>query len=446
MRNRQLGLYSLLALSAVLYFLLAYHVEREETGVLISIYTLLFGFYLYFLHLKESLDLKTLLISAVIFRMVFLLSIPALSDDFYRFIWDGKLWAEGINPFAHIPVFFMDNPELAPAGINNDLFNLINSPTHYSVYPPIPQFINVLAVWLSGNSILGAVVVIRTSLFLAEIGTILLLYKLLQPSTTQRFMASAYALNPLVIIEITGNLHHEGFMIFFFIAFIYYFKQNKIILAAGLLSASVASKLIPLIILPYLLLKIRGRQRIVFFITFTLSLVLLFAPLLNQSFFSGMQDSLTLYYQKLEFNGGLYFMVREIGYWFKGYNIIASSGKAFAAISFILIVVYSYFALKSGQQSFKVYTWVFMILASFSLILHPWYIISLIVLAVFTGYTFPIVWSFFIFLTYAGYSQDGYQDTYFIIFIEYVAVLGAVIYDLQKRRVLLPENPNNLNL
>jgi len=447
MRNRHLGLYSLLVLSAVLYFLLAYHVERAETTVLISIYSLLFGFYLYFLDQKESFDLKTLLISAVIFRLLFLLSIPALSDDFYRFIWDGNLWAEGVNPFAHIPVFFMDNPELAPAGINHDLFKLINSPTHYTVYPPIPQFINVLAVWLSGNSILGAVVVMRIVFLLAEIGTIILLTKLLQHCPKQLSMVSVYALNPLIIIEITGNLHHEGLMILFFIAFIYYFKQNKIILAAGFLAASVASKLIPLIILPYLLLKIRGQKRIVFFISFSFFLVLLFAPLLNHAFFNGMQDSLTLYYQKLEFNGGLYFIVREIGYWFKGYNIIASSGKVFAAISFILIIGYSYFAWKKDQPSFKVYTWIFMILASFSLILHPWYIISLIAFAAFTGYTFPIVWSFFIFLTYAGYSKVGYQDTYFIIFIEYVAVLGAVVYDLQKKqRILLPKNPNNLLL
>lgn len=431
MLNRQAGLYSLLALSALLYFLLAYHVQRAETAILISIYSLLFGSYLYFLDERKSLALKTILISAIIFRLIFLLSIPALSDDFYRFIWDGRLWAAGINPFAELPVYFMDNPALAQSGINQELLTLINSPTHYTVYPPIPQFINVLAAWLSGNSIVGAVLIMRIVFILAELGTIILLYKLLQRSPAQRSMVGIYALNPLIIIEITGNLHHEGLMIFFFIAFIYYFQRNKTALSAGLLAASVASKLIPLIILPYLFLKLRGQKRILFFTAFVLSLLLLFAPLLDYSFFTGMQDSLTLYYQKLEFNGGLYFVVREIGYWYKGYNIIASSGKAFAAISFILILGYSYYAWKTGQQSFRVYTWILMIFLSFSLILHPWYIAGLIVLSVFTGYTFPIVWSFFIFLTYAGYSQQGYQDTYLIIFIEYVIVFAAMIYDLK---------------
>ena len=183
MLNRQAGLYSLLALSALLYFLLAYHVQRAETAILISIYSLLFGSYLYFLDERKSLALKTILISAIIFRLIFLLSIPALSDDFYRFIWDGRLWAAGINPFAELPVYFMDNPALAQSGINQELLTLINSPTHYTVYPPIPQFINVLAAWLSGNSIVGAVLIMRIVFILAELGTIILLYKLLQMST-----------------------------------------------------------------------------------------------------------------------------------------------------------------------------------------------------------------------------------------------------------------------
>ena len=138
-----------------------------------------------------------------------------------------------------------------------------------------------------------------------------------------------------------------------------------------------------------------------------------------------------LYYQKLEFNGGLYFLVREIGYQVKGYNIIASSGKAFAMISTSLILLYSIFAWSKSAQPARVYTWIMLIFVAFSLILHPWYIAVLIFLSVLTGYTFPLVWSYFIFLTYAGYTANGYHDTNAIFVLEYIMIIAAIIFDVR---------------
>ena len=371
------------------------------------------------------------MVSAVLLRLILLLSIPALSDDFYRFIWDGRLWAAGINPFAHIPNFYINNPAQAPAGITTELFQLINSPTHYTVYPPIPQIINILAAWISNESVLASVLVMRVALIGAEIGTLLFLYKILSSKKADTSLVAIYAFNPLIIIEITGNLHHEGLLIFFLAGFIYYFNKNELAYGAVWLAASVASKLIPLIFLPYLVLKIKGKSKWIFLIAFTAALLIFFAPLLEASFFIGLADSLRLYYQKLEFNGGLYFLVREIGYQVKGYNIIASSGKAFAMISTSLILLYSIFAWSKSAQPARVYTWIMLIFVAFSLILHPWYIAVLIFLSVLTGYTFPLVWSYFIFLTYAGYTANGYHDTNAIFVLEYIMIIAAIIFDVR---------------
>ena len=199
-------------------------------------------------------------------------------------------------------------------------------------------------------------------------------------------------------------------------------------------AGGVASKLIPLMFLPFILLKLSGKSNTAFIIAFLLTSLILFMPLLEPAFFHGMQDSLTLYYQKLEFNGGVYFVIREIGFWAKGYNIISTSGKVLAIITTAVILLYSFWAARRNIAFTKSLTWIMLIFASTSLILHPWYIALLIFLAAFTGYVFPIVWSYLIFLTYVGYSESGYQETPLIFVIEYLLLILAVVWDLYNER------------
>jgi hypothetical protein len=216
-------------------------------------------------------------------------------------------------------------------------------------------------------------------------------------------------------------------MITFLLGFLYFNSQQKIPQAAVMLALSIASKLLPLMFLPFILLSLKNWFK--FSVILLVSLAILFLPLLDQSFISGMQDSLTLYYQNFEFNAGLYYLFREVGYWVYGYNAIALIGKILFIISTVLIVVFSYrLSVKKYNYTFS-FTILYLIFALLSLIFHPWYVIVLLALAPFTKFNFPIVWSYLIFLTYVGYSQAGFKENYYIVAIEFVGLCMALFVD-----------------
>ena len=85
----------------------------------------------------SALSWKELTIAAILIRTGLLWSTPNLSDDLYRFQWDGRLQDLGISAYAQAPEDIMagnpDDPVL------QQLFPHLNSPEYYSIYPPGAQ-------------------------------------------------------------------------------------------------------------------------------------------------------------------------------------------------------------------------------------------------------------------------------------------------------------------
>jgi len=67
---------------------------------------------------------------------------------------------------------------------------------------------------------------------------------------------------------------------------------------------------------------------------------------------------------------------------------------------------------------------------------QPWYIIPLLLLSLFTGYRFPIVWSVVVVFGYYAYGNPDLKENLTLLFIEYILVYGFLIYELFKFRRL----------
>src|SRR5690606_22109717 len=202
---------------------------------------------------------------------------------------------------------------------------------------------------IAWKSILGSVIVMRLVIIAADIGVLFLGKKLLESFGLSGNRIFWYILNPLVIIELTGNLHFEGVMAFLLLLSVYLLHRLKWILSAVAMAASVLLKLIPLIFLPFLIfyfIRSRDSQKplgwtrlIGYYLIVGLTVVLGFLPFLSAEFLNGFSSSITLWFQKFEFNASIYYLVRWIGFQVKGYNIIETAGKVLPVIIILIIAM-----------------------------------------------------------------------------------------------------------
>ena len=421
--------YGLAVLSMAGFILILFFVERYQHFPLLTVYFVLFTIYLFQLFSLSEYRTREIINLGLLLRLVAMISLPALSDDFYRFIWDGRILSSGNNPFQYLPAEFLARD--VADNINPALYYRLNSTEYFTVYPPLVQFIFLIATSIFPNDIYGSVLVMKVFAFAAEAGLLLVMIRILRKLKISTRYIAVYALNPLVILEVMGNLHHEGMMLFFLCFAIYLLIKSKYISSAVVWGLAVATKLLPLIYLPLLVKRLKKGILLRYFLMIAIVLAVVFLPLL-EGMVNGMGESISLYFQKFEFNASLYYIVREIGFLVKGYNIIQSAGPYLAFSVFILVMIYS---LKTDRENnlFVTMTWVFVIYLAFSTTVHPWYIISLIGFSVFTGYLFPVIWSFLIFLTYAGYSTGGYYEVGIIVFIEYAVIYSIMLFEVFRK-------------
>lgn len=428
-----LFLFSLIG-SAISYTLQKYFIHREPFFPLLANFLLLFTGYLYIVWQgPKILSIKNLIILAMILRVLFLGHIPSLSEDFFRFLWDGNLFVNGINPYLSVPADAARAPEITSIPLFKSLFDGMTtlSRGNYTCYPALNQFLFSFAAWVFPHSLTGQVLVLRLIIILSELGTLIFMKKILEKTGKNAFNLLWYAFNPLVIIELTGNLHFEAVMIFFLATGLYYLIQQRFVLSALALAFAVSIKLLPLVFLPALVKKMRFVKGMLYSALVLIINIVLFLPYLGHGLLHNLWDSLDLYFQTFEFNASIYYVAREIGYLVKGYNLIALIGPLLAGVSFMSILLVSFFRKTSDMKDLiSSCLFVLSIYFLFTTTVHPWYITTLVFLSVFTRYKYAVIWSLTIILSYHAYSASGNQELLWLLALEYLLVIAFFVLEL----------------
>ncbi len=453
---------------ASMYGSFAYNLERSNFVKLIS----LFGglFILTFQLIKMyGWNFRLMVGLGIIFRLVFLFAIPNLSQDFYRFIWDGHWMASGISPYLFTPETYLDSPALMarqPFGLAQQLYEGMGAlnGSHYTNYPPVNQLFFAIAALFGGKSILGSVIGLRVIVILADVGILYFGKKLLENLKIPVQNIFWYFLNPFIIIELTGNLHFEGVMLFFVVASIYFLQKRKWFLSAVLLGLSVSTKLIPLIFLPLFFQwfwnvsklpqkhfdklsvttqkesnNVSTNHRIVFsflklskfYLVVLGTVVITFLPFLSTEFIQNYIATSALWFQNFEFNASIYYIIRWIGFQVVGWNIIETVGKILPLVVIAFVLAMTFFRKNSALKQL-ITAMLFCILFYFllSTTVHPWYIATPLLLSIFTKYRFPLLWSAMVMLSYAAYNGTQVEENFWLIAVEYLVIIGFAIWEI----------------
>jgi hypothetical protein len=436
---------------------------------------------LFVLVLKYTKDnIKFLTIVAFLSRAIFILAIPNLSQDFYRFIWDGRMIIEGFNPYLFTPESFIHAHQF-PITQAQELYSGMGelNGSHFTNYPPINQLCFVIAGLFSGSNILGSVIVMRVLIIAADFGTLFFGKRLLEQLNIPVKNIFWYILNPFIIIELTGNLHFEGVMIFFLVWSLYLLHSGQWKWAAVIFALSISVKLIPLLFLPLffwyfkrhsiisravdkskrpldcalgdnpksILVQDKSKPHSIlkllsFYGIVGITTLILFAPFYSSEFITNYAQTVGLWFQNFEFNASMYYMAREVGYLFRGYNEIAIIGKVFPILVFLFVIGLAFYKRQLCTKTLITHMlFAFSFYLFFSTTVHPWYLATLLILSVFTNYKFPIVWSFVIILSYLAYLQLNNADkseNLWVIAIEYLIVYSVLIWEvfIKKDRII----------
>ena len=421
--------YFFVLISVLIYFFLGYFFERNHFQILLFSYSLLFICF-YFLYNSKLVLTSSLFKIGLLFRIVFLLATPFLSQDFYRFIWDGRLLINGFSPYDFTPNAVVQL-NLIPQSLL--LYNGMGtlSAQHFSNYPPVNQLFFALAGFFSSTSVLGSIIILRLQIILADIGIYFIGKKILNQLNENQNHIFLYFLNPLVIIELTGNLHFEGVMICFLLFGFYFLMQQKLFLSVVFIALSISTKLLPLLLLPLFFQILGFKKSIPFYASIIAINVLLFLPFLNHNLIKNYSKTISLWFTNFEFNASFYYILREIGFYFNGYNSIQTIGKITPIFMLLIIAFFAF--VKNNSSSSKLFISALFLLTIYlfqSTTVHPWYVINLVALSCFTKFRFALFWSFTIILSYYAYSNVNFKENLVLVFLEYLIVILVLFYEL----------------
>jgi hypothetical protein len=436
---------------------MGYELERSNFWFLFSLYTTAFAISYYLL--RSGIKLNYLIALSFSLKLIFLFAVPELSQDFYRFIWDGMLTVKGYNPYLHLPIDLIGDPSLISENLKPLLYEKMGqlSATNYSTYPPIAQLVYSFSYYNAEDHLMLNIIMLRLINIGAEIGITYLGLKILNELNLSKHRILYFIMNPLVILESSFSLHFEVVMLLFLTLSLFYIYKTKVYKSAIGLATAIASKLMPLMFIPlffsYFNTKSKpfNRKQNFKFIGFCalvfIGIAVAYSFLWDKELILKNSETLSLYFSSFEFNASIYYVLRWIGFQWTGYNTIAVLGKALSLISLGFILYLSFKNKKISFQTLLEYMlWASTFYYLFSTTVHPWYLMLPLLLSVFTRFNYMLIWSGVIFLSYSTYSNSAYEENLWLISIEYVILGSIILYEVfLKRKLFLCGGSSNVN-
>jgi hypothetical protein len=351
-----------------------------------------------------------ILFFGVLFRAV-LVTEETLSSDIYRYVWDGRVQAEGINPYVHPP----SAAALAPLR-DKKIYPLINRKDYPTIYPAGAQLLFLLSRTITGDSVTG----FKGILSFLDVLTMVLLVALLNAYRVNGARLLIYAWNPLVICEIAQNGHLEGLTVLLIVAALYLRATDRKTSSVIFLSLAASIKLYPALLLPAFLSK---GERIKGVLVFGSCFAALYLPFISAG--SMITGFLPVYLNnpRESFNLGLKQLIMNV---FPGLSYSLLTGM-FLGILFVAGLFFFFKEKESLQVLRYSYILVGLMIIFAPASLHPWYVIWLVPFLVFYPAAAWLVFSCAVSLSNLEYVLPGGIMQLRVLYLQYIPLYVLLI-------------------
>ncbi len=214
---------------------------------------------------------------ALLFRAVLWLSQPIQETDFYRYLWDGRVAAEGMNPYRFSPAQIEREGNLpeSPLLLKNlaelknrspelqTIFSRINQRDVPTIYPPFSQALFAASALLTpaNLSVVWQVRILKFILLLFDLATVAIIWAILRELAMPVGRTIAYAWCPLVLKEFANSAHLDSVAVCLVTLTVWLLIRARSVgekrksslldsLAAGAWALAILAKLYPIILAP----------------------------------------------------------------------------------------------------------------------------------------------------------------------------------------------------
>ncbi len=300
---------------------------------------------------------------------------PMLSDDIFRYIWEGRIQTEGFNPYTIAP-----NDDRLEALRDDEIFPRINHPEISAIYPPVLQ----LAFWATA-SVSPTVTGFKVLSLLGDLATGFLLLAWLRCRGRHLAWAVLWWWSPLVIVEFAWSGHADSVGIAALVACCWALERAKCGQAVASLGLAISAKVLPILFVPLAWARFRWRVLWVVPIVGLLASIFLEGARWSREP-GGLFFAIDQYGTHWRFNDALFRvpleLLESLSVWVRpdahpGVHELFANVWARRLVGLLVVGVASWVA-RRGLEPVRAGLWVIGAFVLLTPTLHPWYLTWLI--------------------------------------------------------------------
>jgi hypothetical protein len=348
---------------------------------------------------------------AVAIRIPLAVPLVGHDNDMVRYVWDGRVQTLGYNPYAVTPA------DPAMARTHNDETREMPSRRARTPYPPGAQLFFRLVVSLHDSSR-----AMKFALVFCDLMTMLVLWRWLAVTGRNEWLTLAYAWNPLVVLEVAHSGHIDALGALWITASAYWLARKRTSLSVVAFVLAVTTKLLPIVLLPLYLGRVKLRDLLIGGALFAL----LYLPFMSGGTMAlGAVPNVVAF---IRFNGPLFRALAHLG--------TPQIAAACAVGAGFLVAVWARWQWRADEPA--AWAWPMAVALAGAPVIYPWYLLYFTPF-LFSVLTAPlIVWTFTVFPVYLVWYVPALRKPWVVpesvLIFEYGAVVLSLAWLIWSRR------------